>query len=58
MRVCSSLRGMEGWSMLSGWSTDSAQEGREADPVRNFSAKMTRSLVMSNDVTVSAFTTP
>ena len=58
MGVCSSLSGMEGWSLLSCWSTGSAQEGRAADPVRNFSAKMTRSLVMSKEVTVSAFTTP
>ena len=51
-------QGHGGWSLLSGWSTGSIQEGRAANPDGNFSANRMRSLVMSNEVTVSAFTTP
>ena len=58
MEVRSSLRGMEGWSLLPGWSTGSAQEGRAENSDRNFSVNMTGSLVMSNEVTVSGLTAP
>ena len=56
--VRSSFRGFQGLSPRPGWSTGSAQKGREANPEQNFSAKMTGSLVMSNDVTVSGLTMP
>ena len=49
---------MEVWSPRPGWPSRSAQEGRKAYPERNFSAKMTGSVVMSNEVTVSELTTP
>ena len=58
MGVRLSLRGMEGWLPRPGWSTGSAHEGRAANPVRNVSAKMTGSLVTSDEVTVSGLTTP
>ena len=54
--VRSSFTGMEGWSPRPGWL--SAHDGRRANPARNRSAKITRSLVMSSEVTVSGLTTP
>ena len=56
--VCSPLTGMEGWSPSPGWSAGSVHDGRPANPVRKCSAKMTGSLVLSSEVTVSWLTTP
>ena len=56
--VRSSFTGMEGWSPRPGRSAGSAHNGRQANPAWNCSAKMTGSLVMSSEVTVSGLTTP
>ena len=51
--VRSSFTGMDGWSPIPGWSAGRAHCGGLANPVRNCSAKMTGSLVISSEVITS-----